>query len=154
MVTDDPAGGVVARSFTRARVLGTYLARVPLGDKSFDLPAVLSRAQLLVAATGVIGAALAWAVGSAWGIAAWLVTPVLVVTVVAVVAVKFSAVPDRGTAVFLGGYARMLAAAVGPLASTRQSSAAGRRGQRRPVAASVQLVFHPAPPSAAPGEVR
>lgn len=141
----EPPGGLVARSFTRARVLATYVARVPLGDKSFDLPAVLSRAQLLVAATGAITALAAWAVGAALGITGWLVTPVLLATVVAVVAVKFSAVPDRGAALFLGGHARMLlAAALGPLASTRQSSTPPRR-RERPTPASVRVAFHPAP---------
>ncbi|APA78461.1 hypothetical protein BB737_16700 [Mycobacterium avium subsp. hominissuis] len=140
----DPTGGWVARSFTRARVLGTYLARIPLGDKSFDLPAVFNRAQLLAAAVGSLAALAAWAVGSMLGIASWLTWPVIVLTVVVIIAIKFAPVPERGAALFVGGYARMIFSGL-PFASTHESSVPQDRRRHRPMAASMQMVFHPAP---------
>ncbi len=140
----DPTGGWVARSFTRARVVGTYLARIPLGDKSFDLPAVLNRAQLLAAAAGALVTLLAWAVGSTLGIAAWLTWPAVIITAVIVVAIKFAPVPDRGAALFVGGYSRMILSGL-PFASTHESSRP-RPGRRdRTASASMRMQFHPAP---------
>ncbi|WP_162625644.1 hypothetical protein, partial [Mycolicibacterium llatzerense] len=140
----DPTGGWVARSFTRARVLGTYLARIPLGDKSFDLPAVFNRAQLLAAGVGALMTLAAWALGSMLGIASWLTWPIVVVTVAVVIAIKFAPVPDRGSALFVGGYARMLFSAL-PFASTQESSVPRDRRRHRPMPASMQMVFHAAP---------
>lgn len=141
---EGPAGGWVARSFTRARVVGTYLARIPLGDKSFDLPAVLNRAQLLAAAGGGLVALLAWAVGSTLGIAAWLTWPVVIVTTVIVVAIKFAPVPDRGAALFVGGYSRMIFSAL-PFASTHECSRPHQGRRDRTTSASMRMQFHPAP---------
>jgi hypothetical protein len=139
-VPTDPTGGWVARSFTRARVLGTYLARIPLGDKSFDLPAVLNRAQLLAAGVGALAALAAWGVGMTLGIGGWLTWPVLVITAVIVVAIKFAPVPDRGASLFVGGYARMILS-VFPSASTHESSVPRDRGQARTMNASMHMVF-------------
>lgn len=143
-VPTDLNGGWVARSFTRARVLGTYLARVPLGDKSFDLPAVLNRAQLLAAGVGALVAVAAWGVGAALGIGGWLAWPVVVITSVIVIAIKFAPVPDRGASLFVGGYSRMLLSGL-PFASTHQSSMPRDRGKGRTMLASMHVVFHPGP---------
>ncbi len=144
-----PSTGWVARSFTRARVLGTYLARIPLGDKSFDLPAVFNRAQLLTAAAGAIVAVAAWGVGSTLGIGAWLTWPVVIVTVVLVIAIKFAPVPDRGASLFIGGYLRMLVSWL-PFGSTRETSVRRPYGREETVSASMRVRFHPAPSTAAP----
>jgi hypothetical protein len=136
--------GPVARTFTRARVVSTVLARIPLGDKAFDLPAVLNRAQLLALAIGAFASVLAWAAGGAAGVGAALVWPVAVVTAVVVIALKFAAVPDRGASLFVGGYARMLVA-LAPFGSTSQSSVPRDSGRGRPEAASVRMRFAPPP---------
>ncbi|ETZ55302.1 hypothetical protein MAHJHV58_00120 [Mycobacterium avium subsp. hominissuis] len=138
----DPGGGWVARSFTRARVLGTYLARIPLGDKSFDLPVVLNRAQLLVGAVGAIAAVAAYVIGSALGAAAAMTWPVAVATVATMVGVGFAPVPERGVTLYVGGYARMLVSAL-PLAAARESSI--RTPRHSSDDASMQVTIHPAP---------
>lgn len=146
---NDPSTGWVARSFTRARVMGTYLARIPLGDKSFDLPAVLNRAQLLAAVCGAIIAVIAWGVGTILGLGAWLCWPVAAVTAVIVIAIKFAPVPDRGASLFIGGHVRMALARL-PFASTHESSVARHRRRPHTVRASMRIEFHAAPVSRPP----
>jgi hypothetical protein len=73
-----------------------------------------------------------------------LTWPVLVITAVIVVAIKFAPVPDRGASLFVGGYARMILS-VFPSASTHESSVPRDRGQARTMNASMRIAFHPGP---------
>lgn len=113
--------GWVARTFTRARVVGVYVARIPFGDKSFELPIVLSRVQLGALGIGTAAAVVAYVIGSSLGIAAWLVWPVLIIMAGAVVALGYSSAPDRGVMLTLEGYARMVWAGL-PLTRSEASS--------------------------------
>lgn len=97
----------VARTFTRARVMGVHLARIPFGDKSLELPVVLNRTQLLAAAIGTLVALPAFGIGSVIGHPGWTTWPVVALTVLAVVALGFSSAPDRGAGLFVEGYARL-----------------------------------------------
>ncbi|PQM49152.1 hypothetical protein C1Y40_00614 [Mycobacterium talmoniae] len=136
-----PHPGWIARTFTRARVMATHLARIPLGDKSFELPFVFSRVQLAAVLTGAVAALVAFGVGSLFGIAAWTTWPVLILTLAATVALGFSSAPDRGVAIALEGYARMVWVAL-PFTSSITSSR--RRSARpRPERITVAMRLHP-----------
>ncbi|ART74378.1 hypothetical protein BTO20_37810 (plasmid) [Mycobacterium dioxanotrophicus] len=134
--------GWIARTFTRARVLGVHLARIPFGDKSFDLPIVLSRVQLTVLGIGVFCGIVAFAVGSKLGIAAWLTWPVAVVTLAVMVALGFSSAPDRGAGLAAEGYARMLWVRlpfVSSISSSRPRSASRNIQRTQRIRMSMQL---------------
>lgn len=138
--------GWIARTFTRARVLGVHIARIPFGDKSFDLPVVLSRVQLSALLIGGLCAMLAFAVGSKLGVAGWTTWPVVVVTLVVVVALSFSSAPDRGAGLALEGYARILWARM-PLVSSVSSSRprAANRTHKRREQIRMQMRLHESP---------
>lgn len=133
--------GWLARTFTRARVLSVHMARIPFGDKTFDLPVVLNRTQLSVAAIGALLAMLAFGVGSVFGVAAWTTWPVVILTLVAVVGLGLSSAPDRGAMLYLEGYARTPWAAL-PFTST-VSSSRRRPPRRRAGRYRVDMVLHP-----------
>lgn len=138
--------GWIARTFTRARVMGGHIARIPFGDKSFELPFVLSRVQLTTLATGGFAAMIAFAIGSQLGIAAWLTWPVVLVTLAIMVALGFSSAPDRGAGLAAEGYARMLWARlpfVSSISSSRPRSAS--RGIKRTDHITVRMALHEPP---------
>ena len=85
-----------------------HIARIPFGDKSFELPFVLSRVQLTTLAMGGFCALIAFAIGTKLGIAAWLMWPVVLLTLAILVALGFSSAPDRGAGLAAEGYTRML----------------------------------------------
>lgn len=130
--------GWVARTFTRARVVGVHVARIPFGDKSFELPIVLSRVQLAALGIGTVAAVLAYMIGSSFGVAGWLVWPVLIIMAAAVVALGYSSAPDRGVMLTLEGYARMVWAGL-PL--TRSESSSCTAGSVK--TAQLRMTLHP-----------
>jgi hypothetical protein len=134
--------GWIARTFTRARVLGVHLARIPFGDKSFDLPVVFSRTQLTAAAVGGFTALIAFAIGSKLGIAAWTTWPVVIATFAVVIGLGFSSAPDRGAGLMLEGYTRMAWAAL-PFTSSVSSSRRRPKRQRGPQRIQVRMQMHP-----------
>lgn len=146
MSTPADESGWVAKTFTRARVLSTRLARIPFGDKSIDLPMVLTRTQLAVAGVGAVIGVLAYAVGAVLGIAAWTTWPVVIVTLVAVIGVGYSAVPARGGLFFIEGYLRALWHKL-PFTSATVTSVPRdeRRKRGEPESADLVVRFHPAP---------
>ncbi|MGD9622319.1 MAG: hypothetical protein AB7G47_20035 [Mycolicibacterium sp.] len=146
--TDD--SGWIAKTFTRARVMSTRLARIPFGDKSIDLPMVFTRTQLAVAGVGAVIGVLAYGVGSVLGIASWTTWPVVIVTLVAVIGVGFSSVPARGGLFFIEGYLRALWLKLPLTRSTLSSRPPDeRRSMGTTVSETTVLRFHPAPSSGA-----
>lgn len=138
--------GWIAKTFTRARVMSTRLARIPFGDKTIDLPMVFSRTQLAVAGVGAVIGVVAYAVGAVLGIAAWTTWPVVIATLVAVIGVGFSSVPARGGLFFIEGYLRALWHRLPLTRSTLSSRPADERRTRGAVvSAGMAMRFHPAP---------
>jgi hypothetical protein len=127
-MTSPEGGGWIAKSFTRARVIGMYVGRVALGDKSIDLPVVLNRTQLGALVIGLLVTAVAWVVGKVLGIAGPLAWTFAALTVAVVVMMRFVPTPERGAAFYLEGYLRA-ARGLLPFASTMKSSR--RRPARR-----------------------
>ncbi|SLE83276.1 Uncharacterised protein [Mycobacteroides abscessus subsp. massiliense] len=121
MTAPHEGGGWIARSFTRARILGMYLSRVTLGDKSFELPVILNKTQLGAAFTGALISGLFYVAGAVFGIGGQLLTVSLVLTAAAVIGLRFVPTPERGVPYFLEGYARTAWAAL-PFTSTMRSS--------------------------------
>lgn len=146
----------MARVFTRARIMTTRLTRLSLGDKSIDLPFQLSRTQLSVLALGFGAGIIAYGVGSLFGVAGFTTWPVVVVTVLALVAVGYSSVPERGGLFFIEGLMRSASSRL-PLVGVSGVSSRGRaqrrREQRRRMDASMRVTLHPAP-AAAGGRAR
>ena len=135
-------GSWVARTFTRARNWGGVLARIPLGDKSFDLPFVLKRTQVWALVLGAIAATLAYNAGAAFGIAAWTTWPVVVVTVIMTAWLGLSNVPDRGAAVTLEGFAR---AATTTLRMSAGIASSRTRPEKDRESFAMVMRLHPAP---------
>lgn len=144
MTEPSPQTSWVARTFTRARVMGVHLARIPFGDKSVELPVVLNRTQLLAASIGVLVALPAFGIGSIIGHPGWTTWPVAIVTLVAVVGLGFTSAPDRGAGLFLEGYLRLAWSRIhrGSAATSSRPKAAG--GSQKESYA-VTMTMHPAP---------
>lgn len=121
-------GGWIARSFTRARVLGMYLSRLTLGDKSFELPVILNKTQLGAGFMGVLISGVFYVIGAAFGIGGQLLAVSLVLTVVAVIGLRFVPTPERGVPYFLEGYVR---AAWGALPFTSNVRSSRQRPPKR-----------------------
>ncbi len=144
MTEPSPQTGWVARTFTRARVMGVHLARIPFGDKSVELPVVLNRTQLLAATIGVLVALPAFGIGSMIGHPGWTTWPVAIATVVAVVGLGFTSAPDRGAGLFLEGYLRLAWSKIyrGSAATSSRPKASGRSDKE---SYAVTMTMH-APP--------
>ncbi|MEN4464199.1 hypothetical protein VXE65_19350 [Mycolicibacterium conceptionense] len=141
-----PQAGWIARTFTRARVMGVHIARIPFGDKSFELPFVLSRVQLTALAMGGFCAMIAFAIGTKLGIAAWLTWPVVLLTLAIMVALGFSSAPDRGAGLAAEGYARMLWTRVPFVSSVSSSrSRAESREVKRTDHITLRMALHEPP---------
>lgn len=130
--------GWIARTFTRARVVGVHVARIPFGDKSFELPIVLSRVQLGALGIGTGAAVLAYVIGLPFGVSGWLMWPVLIIMAAAVVALGYSSAPDRGVMLTLEGYARMVWAGL-PLTRSESSSCTASSART----AQLRMTLHP-----------
>lgn len=128
MTSPEGEGGWIAKSFTRARVIGMYVGRVALGDKSFDLPVVLNRTQVLAGFAGLLVTGIAWVIGKVFGVAGPLAWTCAALTVAVVVVFRFVPTPERGAAFFLEGYAK---AAWGLLPFTSTMKSSRRRPPRR-----------------------
>lgn len=149
MSAPSPQSSWVARTFTRARVMGVHMARIPFGDKSFELPVVLNRTQLLAATIGLLAALPAFGIGSIIGHPGWTTWPIAILTLVVVVGLGFTSAPDRGAGLFLEGYLRLAWSRVhrGSAATSSRTKAAARTDKE---SYAMTITMHP-PPRAGSG---